>query len=63
MNTEEYSHESGALIPNSGHILVNITISKAVVRYIHSVNNHLKKPSFQNGDVAFEYEINTGELK
>ena len=59
----EYGYESGTFIPNSGHIQVEVTSEKAVVSYIRSANDRLKRPSFHNGDVAFKYEIDASELE
>jgi predicted phosphodiesterase len=61
-HAEEYGYESGTFVPNSGHIQVDVNSSKAVVKYIRSANEQLKKAIFQNGDVAFEYEIDALRL-
>jgi hypothetical protein len=59
----EYGYESGTFVPNSGHIQVEVTSEKAVVSYIRSANDRLKKPAFRNGEVAFRYEIDASEFE
>jgi len=43
--------------PNSGHVRVDVSKEKAVISYVRSANEDLKKPRFENGDVAYEYLI------
>jgi len=56
-HAEVYGYKSGTFIPNSGHIQVEVASDKAVISYVRSMNNLLKRPSFENGDLAFSYEI------
>ena len=53
----EYGYESGTFLPNSGHVRVEVAPDKAIVSYIRSANEELKRPAFRNGEVAFSYEV------
>ncbi len=56
----EYGYRAGTFLPNSGHVQVEVTTEKAVISYIGAVVDELKRPSIENGEVVFRYEIMAG---
>ncbi len=42
---------------------MNVANDKAIISYVRSMSSFLKKPSYNNGDMAFSYKIEANEFE
>ncbi|MEI6424920.1 MAG: YbhB/YbcL family Raf kinase inhibitor-like protein [Lentisphaerota bacterium] len=53
---EEYGYEKGDFLPNSGFILVNVSLEQVKIEYIRSVVDSVRTPGVSNGQSEYSYK-------